>query len=184
MASGWRGGDEQRYSRLVAGLLAGAGAIGVNTALLAGADAIGFTTARGGLLRLLREAAGSLAPHLGLAELWTGTLAPAISGPLFKTGFHVFVGLLMALFYAFVLEPVLPGRPLVKGLIYAGLVWLSNALMVLPLIGEGIAGSQALDASGMTGFALIHTIFFVLLALLYARFRARPDRGAIAAAAS
>jgi hypothetical protein len=96
----------------------------------------------------------------------------------------VFVGLLMALFYAFVLEPVLPGRPLTKGLIYAGLVWLLNALVVLPLIGEGIAGLQALGAAGMIGFALIHTIFFVLLALLYARFRAGPRQRAIPAAAS
>lgn len=93
----------------------------------------------------------------------------------FKPDF-VFVGLLMALFYAYVLEPILPGKPLVKGLTYAAIVWLLNAFLVLPLIGEGIAGSRYLGLAGMTGFAFIHTVFFVLLALLYARFRARRYR--------
>ena len=50
----------------------------------------------------------------------------------------------MALFYAYVLEPILPGKPLVKGLIDALIAWLLNALVVLPAIGEGIAGSRYL----------------------------------------
>jgi hypothetical protein len=162
--------------RLGAALLAGSLAIAVNTALLIGADAIGFTTARGGLLRMVKTIAGDVAAILDLETVWTSTLAPATTGFAFQTGFHVVVGLLMALFYAFGLEPILPGRPLVKGLIYAVLVWLLNALVVLPLIGEGVAGSRHLGLAGMTGFAVIHTVFFVLLALLYARFCARPYR--------
>jgi hypothetical protein len=158
-------------SRLVAALLASGLAIAVNTALLAGADASGLITARGGLLRLLKDIAGRLAPLLDLASTWNDVLAPATSGPVFQTGFHVVVGLLMAIFYAFVLDPVLPGRPWVKGLIYAAGVWLLNALIVLPLIGEGIAGSRDLGAAGMVGFAVIHTVFFVLLAVLYERLR-------------
>jgi hypothetical protein len=164
-------------SPLVASLEAGALAIGANTALLAGADAIGFTTARGGLLRLLKDIAGGLAPFLGLEGVWKDMLAPATSGAFFQTAFHVVVGLLMAIFYAYVLEPVLPGRPWVKGLIYALAVWLLNAFAVLPLIGEGIAGSRQLGIAGMVGFAAIHTVFFVLLAVLYARLRAGPQWG-------
>jgi len=165
-------------SRLVASLEAGALAVGANTALLAGADAIGFTTARGGLLRLLKDIAGGLTPAVGLEGVWQDVLAPATSGPLFQTAFHVIVGLLMAIFYAYVLEPALPGRPLVKGLIYALVVWLLNAFAVLPLIGEGIAGSGKLGMAGMVGFAVIHTVFFVLLAVLYARLRAGPQMDA------
>lgn len=78
----------------------------------------------------------------------------------------------MALFYAYVLEPMLPGSALVKGLLYALLVWLANAFVVLPWIGEGIAGSAYLSAGGMLYFAAAHTLFFVLLALLYERFTA------------
>ena len=164
-------------SPLVASLEAGALAIGANTALLAGADAVGFTTARGGLLRLLKDIAGGLAPFVGLDGVWNDVLAPATSGAFFQTAFHVVVGLLMAIFYAYVLEPVLPGRPWIKGLIYSALVWLLNAFAVLPLIGEGIAGSRQLGIAGMVGFAAIHTVFFVLLAVLYARLRAGPQWG-------
>src|SRR5262245_31099174 len=73
----------------------------------------------------------------------------------FKTGFHIVVGLLMAL-----------------------LAWLANALIVLPWIGEGIARSLYLSADGMIYFAAAHTVFFVLLALLYARFSRQKRRRA------
>ena len=155
--------------RFLISLLAGAVAIGVNTALLAGADAIGFTTARGGLLRLLRDIAAQVAPHVGLAEVWKTMLGPATSGRAFQTEFHVVVGLLMAVFYAFELEPRLISSPWVKGLIYAAIVWLLNAFVVLPLTGEGIAGSLHLGLINMVGFAAVHTVFFVLLSILYAR---------------
>jgi hypothetical protein len=52
-------------------------------------------------------------------------------------------------------------------LVYAGVPWLLNAVIVLPLIGEGFAGARHLDAAGMVGFAAAHTVFFVLLAVLY-----------------
>lgn len=68
------------------------------------------------------------------------------------------------------IEPILSGTALVKGLVYALLAWLANALIVLPWIGEGIAGSLYLSADGMIYFAAAHTAFFMLLALLYARF--------------
>jgi hypothetical protein len=142
-----------------------------HTALLEGADAIGLTTARGGLLRLLKDLAARAAPHFGLGDIWSNIIAPATTGDLFRNGFHIVVGLLMALFYAYVLEPILPGKALVKGLIYALIVWLLNAFVVLPAIGEGIAGSRYLGLPGMIGFAVIHTVFFVLLAALYTRFR-------------
>ena len=83
----------------------------------------------------------------------------------------------MAVFYAFVLEPRLSTPPWVKGLIYAAIVWLLNAFVVLPLTGEGIAGSLHLGAINMIGFAVAHTVFFILLSLLYARWtgnRAAP----------
>jgi hypothetical protein len=44
--------------------------------------------------------------------------------------------LLMAVFYAFVPEPILSGPALVKGLVYALLLWLANAFIMLPSIGK------------------------------------------------
>jgi hypothetical protein len=79
----------------------------------------------------------------------------------------------MAIFYAYVMESALIGRPWLKGLIYAASVWIVNAIIVLPLIGESFAGSRHLGASGVIGFALAHTVFFVLLAVLYEPTRKR-----------
>ena len=69
--------------QLLPALAAGALAIDVNTALLALSDALGLPTAHGGLLRFL--------------QLWG---VPLPSGPVFAVGFHIAVGLLMALVYA------------------------------------------------------------------------------------
>jgi hypothetical protein len=158
------------HGTLGAALLAGSIAIVANTLVLEAADLIPLVTARGGLLKLLKITLAGPLTGIGAAEIWAALPLPAADSHAFKTGFHIFIGLLMALFYAYLLEPLLPGTALVKGLLYALLVWLANALIVLPWIGEGVAGSANLDAAGMIYFAFAHTVFFVLLALLYARF--------------
>jgi hypothetical protein len=76
----------------------------------------------------------------------------------------------MALFYALVLEPVLRGPSWLRGLICAVAVWLANAAVVLPATSEGFAGSRHLTLAGMVWFGAAHTLFFVVLAVLYARF--------------
>ena len=144
----------RRYGRTAASLLAGAVAITLNTAALASADLVPLATAHGGLLRFLVQQ--------------TGIAAPA--GPAFEAGFHVAVGLVMALVYGFALEPWLPGPPWWRGVIYAAAGWLANAVIVLPAIGEGFAGNRDLSLLGMIWFAAAHTLFFVVLAVLYARF--------------
>ena len=157
---------------LGASLLAGLIAIVANTALLEAADWIPLVTARGGLLKLLKMYLSAPLTSLGIADHWAALSLPGPDTHAFKTAFHIVVGLLMALFYAYALEPMLPGSALLKGLLYALLVWLANAFIVLPWIGEGIAGSAFLTAGGMLYFAVAHTVFFVLLALLYERFTA------------
>lgn len=93
----------------------------------------------------------------------------------FQTGFHVAVGLLMALAYVYVVEPLLKGGAWTKGFVYALAVWLLNAFVVLPLTGEGVAGSTHLALAGMVWFAAAHTLFFVWLAVMYSWLRS--DRG-------
>ena len=139
--------------RFVASFVAGSVAIGLNTLALKAADLISLPTARGGLLRLI--------------SLWFDP-APAWQGlsglPGFQIGFHLFVGLMMAICYGVFLEPLLPGGATRKGLIYAATVWLLNAAVVLPATGEGFAGSAHLTLAGMLWFAVAHTGFFLLLA--------------------
>ena len=144
--------------RLLPALAAGALAIDVNTALLALSDALGLPTAHGGLLRFL--------------QMWG---VPLPSGPVFAMGFHIAVGLAMAVVYA-MLVPWSGLRPVAAGLWSALLIWLLNSVVVLPAIGEGFAGSHHLGLLGMAMFAAIHTVFFVLLALLDERLRGTMDR--------
>lgn len=140
-------------------LAAGVIAIAINTVLLVVMARMGLQTAHGGLLRLLQDVAGL--PAMGSAA---------------QLVFHVLVGLLMALGYGLVAEPMLPGPAWSKGLIAAAAVWLLNAAVVLPLIGEGFAGTAHLHLAGLLGFAFAHTVFFVLLAMLYRRLLGRSAR--------
>jgi hypothetical protein len=156
--------------RLEAGLAAGALSISLNILALKLADAISLPTAHGGLLRLIGPWLAPFLQSAGIPELWHAVGAPGPHDSVFQIAFHVLVGLLMALLYAFVLEPLLPGRAWVKGLIYAVIVWLLNAACVLPATGEGFAGSAHLSLAGMAWFAAAHTLFFVALAVFYARF--------------
>lgn len=161
-------------SRLEASLEAGAVAIVLNTAVLKLADFISLPTAHGGLLRLISPWFAEPMKRSGLTFLWQHTGGPLPNSPIFQTGFHLAVGVAMAIFYAFAVEPFLGGRAVVKGLIYAAAVWLLNAAVVLPLTGEGFAGSEHLALAGMAWFAAAHTLFFVILSLLYRVLRTLP----------
>src|SRR3546814_5756973 len=82
--------------RLGAGLLAGAIAIGLNTVALKLADYVPLATAHGGLLRLVSPWIGPVLQQNGLAALWSALGGPAANTPPFQTGFHLAVGLAMA----------------------------------------------------------------------------------------
>ncbi|WP_322012229.1 hypothetical protein [Paraburkholderia sp. J12] len=140
-------------ARIRAGIVAGFVAILANTAVLVAADHLHIVTARGGLLTLLRELIGSTAPQI--MTTWG-----------FQQLFHIAVGVGMAIVYAISVGD-LPGSAMLKGLIAAVFVWVLNACVVLPLIGQGFAGYRVLTWLGMVTFAVAHSIFFVAMALLY-----------------
>ena len=166
-------------SRLGVALVASGLAILVNTALLSLADVIVLPTAHGGLLRLIGSVVGGRLSDLGLPDIWRQIGGPPVGSSAFQMGFHLAVGVAMGIFYAYLVEPLDKDRPLLVALIYAGLVWIVNAVAVLPLIGEGFAGSRHLSFAGMAWFAAAHTLYFVALAFIYtALWRGRPVRAA------
>jgi uncharacterized membrane protein YagU involved in acid resistance len=154
-------------ARLYFALLSGVVAIGANMALLGTASAAGITTAHGGLLRLLEKIVHHLAPLLHVVAQTNQWSMLAVSAVWFQNAFHVITGLFMAIVYSYILDQRLYGRPLVKGLLYGTAVWLFNAFVVLPLIGEGIAGSAHLNAIGMISFAFAHMAFFEVLSVIH-----------------
>jgi len=99
----------------------------------------------------------------------TGGALPVPASVVFRTGFHIVSGLAMALFYAFALEPWIRVPSWPCGVLFATAVWLINAFIDLPTIGEGIAGSRGLTLAGVAWFALAHTLFFFVPTILFDR---------------
>lgn len=151
------------------GLIAGTIAIVINILLLQLGSVLGLHTGHGGLLKFLVTVT-----HLGPIQ-WDRAPLNMLPAPFWKITFHFVVGLGMAVFYVIFLEPKLRRvfTPLVSGLFYALALWLVNAWVILPVLGMGIAGEAAIPLSGMIYFAFAHTVFFVILAILYAKFSHR-----------
>lgn len=159
--------NRQRGQSIRYGLIAGTIAIVINILLLQLGSALGLQTGHGGLLKFLVAVT-----HLGPIQ-WQQSPLNILPSTVWKVAFHFVVGLGMALFYAIYLESRLRRvfTPIVSGLFYALGLWLVNAWMILPVLGMGIAGENAIPLSGMIYFAFAHTAFFVVLSLLYAQFQ-------------
>ena len=155
-------------------LLAGLIAILINTALLHMADFIPLKVQGAGLFKGLKLVFGGFVVQTPLPALWTQLHLPAPESAEFKFWFHAVVGLVMAVVYVALLEPRSPDPAWVTGLLYALLAWLLNAFVLLPAIGEGVAGVRQSTPAGIAYYAMAHTVFFVLMAVLYARLRLRP----------
>ena|ERR1700743_3412418 len=146
-------------------LVAGGIALAANFLLLGIADRMKIVTARGGFQRLIKIWFGPALKVVGVSQAWSALHLPAPSSEIFQVSFKIGVGLVMALIYVKI-ESYLPGPPVVKGLIYAVAIWLINAAIVLPALGEGFAGARSLTTTGMGVFAIAHTSFFIVLAYL------------------
>jgi hypothetical protein len=157
--------------RSIASVLAGTIAIALNMALLSFASAVGISTSHGGLFRLftliVSRLGWSLRPIDGRSNL---PLSP-------QAIFHIVTGLAMAIAYALI-ELRLPGPAYFKGLAYGTVVWCFNAFVVLPLTGEGLAGSRNLNTVGLIVFAVAHMSFFLALSVLYEVLRTATCLGA------
>jgi len=130
--------------RVFAALLARMIALAANIALLSIVSAAGIRTAHGGLFLLFTRIIHRVAPSRSYMDGWK-IFAPPVS----QAVFHIVTGLVMAIFYALVLEPKLPGRHFFKGVAYGTAIWFLNAFLVLPLTDEGIAGSRHINTVGL-----------------------------------
>lgn len=158
-------------SRPLAALIAGTIGVAVNTALLKTAAPLGIEAESGGLLRLMTRSLAPLMNQTGISETWLRVGLPAPNSLVFWLGFHLATGLGMALLYAYVFEPLLPGNGLLKGSLFALVPWLINGFVVLPLLGQGIIGVRALTLSGIIYFFVANWSFTATLGVLYERWK-------------
>jgi hypothetical protein len=129
------------HNRLLIALLCGALATAVNMAIMATLGAARIRTTQGGLIRLLALGVIRVAHSPGINPTYPTEAQLLFAAAWFQEGFHIVTGLLMAVVYVFFLELQCGSSPLLRGVLYGSAIWLLNALIVLPAIGEGIAGN-------------------------------------------
>ena len=103
-------------------------ALARNIALLFIASAVVIRTAYGGLFLLFTRIIHRVPPARSFTDGWK-IFAPPVS----QAVFHIVPAPVMAIFYALVIEPKLPGRPFLKGIAHRTAIWFLNAFLVLPL---------------------------------------------------
>ena len=96
--------------RVVAALLAGMIALAANMAILSIASASGIRTAHGGLFLLFTKIIHRVVPSLSFMDGWK-----IFTLPVSQAAFHIVTGLVMAFFYALVLEPEAAWPPFLQG---------------------------------------------------------------------
>jgi len=100
-----------------------------------------------------------LSTSLGLAS------AHLSGGPVLGWIIHFIIGAVLALLYAAVFEPRLPGGPLARGLIYGVLVFVAAQVVFMPLVGGGFFSRG--DGQLLTGSLLGHLVYGGLTGWIY-----------------
>ncbi len=164
-------------TRVSAGFWATLIAITVSTVVLRLAEPLGLQVGGGVLLRFVVLYLGPVVEGLSIDRAWTAAGLPGPSSPTFGLIFRYVSGFGIAVLYVFVLERVLAGNGLIKGVLFSFVPWLVAGLVVMPLLGEGAFGVQELPMSGVAYFFAANLSFSVVLGVLYERFRkTRGDR--------
>ena len=134
------------------GRAAAAGLIGtgVMTALLLIEPSIGLPNIAIGQI---------LSTSLGLASAHTA------SGPAVGWLIHFLVGMTLALVYAGVLSTRLPGGPLLRGMLFGGIVFVVAQVVFMPLVGGGVFSGGQLDL--IAGSLLGHLVYGAVTGWIY-----------------
>ncbi|MGO7669823.1 hypothetical protein [Rhizobium ruizarguesonis] len=114
---------------LLRSVIAGFAAPAANFAILGMADRLGIVTVSSGFQRLVKSAVGPYLSDMGLPVIRSSFHLPSPQSSVFTVGFEIAVWMDMVLACGFI-ERYFPGAPLIKGLIYAALIWLINAGIV------------------------------------------------------
>ncbi len=91
--------------------------------------------------------------------------APMSGGWLMGMMMHFVNGtIIFPLIYAYLLYPLLPGSPLLKGVVWGLILWLLSQMMVMPMMGMGVFSSNAPQAMmNVVGSLMGHIIYGAIL---------------------
>ena len=105
-----------------------------------------------------------VAPMMGVKMDIAGRLGQMLGGWAMGMVMHFVNGtIIFPLIYAFLLYRVLPGPPLVKGLVWGVVLWLTTQLMLMPIMGAGLFGMKAGGMMGAIASLVGHLVYGSLL---------------------
>lgn len=107
-----------------------------------------------------------MAPAMGLPPMNVGAMLGAMMGGSTVLGWvaHFTVGAILALAFAALVAPRLPGPSLVRGMAYGVVPWLAAQLVVMPMMGAGFfSGSLAAAAGSLMG----HLVYGAVVGVVY-----------------
>jgi len=83
---------------------------------------------------------------------------------------HIMLGVLFfPLIYAGLLRPILPGAPIVKGLLFGILLWLIAETLIMPMAGAGFFMSEIGGAKAVMAAFMGHLVYGGLLGVFVGR---------------
>lgn len=84
-------------------------------------------------------------------------------------GVHLATGLVLAIIYAYVVEPVLSGPGWRRGVLFSLIPWLFSLFVVLPIVGGGVLGmSLGAGPLPIVGNLVLHLVYGAALGGMYA----------------
>jgi uncharacterized membrane protein YagU involved in acid resistance len=107
-----------------------------------------------------------VAPAMGLPPMNVGAMLGSVMGGSLVLGWmaHVVIGILLALGYAALFAPRLPGPGVVRGGVFSVVPWLMAQLVVMPMMGAGLFGGSA---AGAIGSLMGHILYGMVLGAIY-----------------
>jgi uncharacterized membrane protein YagU involved in acid resistance len=119
-----------------------------------------------------------MAPAMGLPPMNIGAMLGSVMGGSAAVGWiaHFMVGAILALAFAALFAPRLPGPSLIRGMAYGVVPWLAAQLVVMPMMGAGFfSGSAAAALGSLMG----HLVYGAVLGAVYG---AQGGKAAVAVA--
>lgn len=109
-------------------------------------------------------------PNIAMGQILGGSLGLASAlpnvGAALGWALHFLIGVLFAVLFVATLDRRLPGTPLVRGVLFGGLLFLLAQLAFMPFVGGGIFSRG--DLQLLTGSLLGHIVYGGVMGWIYA----------------
>src|SRR5258707_6655050 len=106
-----------------------------------------------------------VAPMMGVEMDIAASLAKMLDGPwILGILIHFMMGILIfPSVYGYLLQRHLSGAAPVRGMIWGGILWLILEVLVMPMMGNGLFGSEGPGMKGAVAALLAHLVYGALL---------------------